>query len=213
MSTRHLSPVDLLLDAAENALKTLVAKPVASRPSPASDLPNPELTEDERRLSSSLMRVNHTGEVCAQALYQGQALTAKLPDVRKEMEEAATEEIDHLAWCAERLQQLNSHISYFNPAFYALSFGIGATAGLIGDEISLGFVAATENQVCKHLGDHRERLPGADHRSRAIIEQMLIDEEKHGRAALDAGGMRFSARARNTMTIVSRLMTETTSRI
>lgn len=216
MSVRNLSHVDKLIDSAENALKTLIAKPSASRPSPASDVADPagaELTEEQRKLSASLMRVNHTGEVCAQALYQGQALTAKLPEVRKEMEEAAAEEVDHLAWCHNRLSDLGSHTSVLNPAFYALSFGIGATAGLISDRVSLGFVAATEDQVCKHLRAHQQRLPAADRQSRAVVDQMLIDEERHGHAALQAGGLQFPTPIKGIMTLVSKAMTETTSRI
>jgi ubiquinone biosynthesis monooxygenase Coq7 len=158
------------------------------------------------------MRVNHAGEVCAQALYQGQALTAKLPAVREEMEHAADEEIDHLAWCQERLQQLDSHPSLLNPLWYGLSFGIGAAAGKISDRISLGFVAATEDQVCKHLEDHLQRLPEQDERSRAVVEQMLVDEEKHAHSALNAGGMRFPAPVKGLMTLVSKAMTKTSYR-
>lgn len=213
MSCRQLTHTDRLLDSAENALRTLLTKPVATRPSPAASMDSGKLSEPERRLSSSLMRINHTGEVCAQALYQGQSLTAKLPAVREEMEQAAQEEVDHLTWCAERLDELGSHTSYLNPAFYALSFGIGATAGLISDKVSLGFVAATEDQVCQHLREHQQRLPEADHRSRGIVEQMLVDEEKHGHAALDAGGVRFPVIIKRLMTSASKLMTETTSRI
>jgi len=213
MTIRNLSHIDHLINSAENALKTLLAQPIAKRASPAAEVATPELTQKERKLSSSLMRINHTGEVCAQALYQGQALTAKLPDVRKEMESAASEEVDHLAWCADRLSKLDSHTSYLNPAFYALSFGIGATAGLISDKISLGFVAATEEQVCKHLSDHQQRLPEADLQSRAVVEQMLIDERKHGHAALQAGGVDFPSSIKNIMTFVSKVMTKATSKI
>lgn len=213
MSVRKLSHIDRLIDSAENALKTLMVEPRENRASPAEQFDTCELTHQERKLSSSLMRINHTGEICAQALYQGQALTAKLPNVRKEMEQAAAEEIDHLAWCAKRLKELDSHTSYLNPAFYALSFGIGATAGLISDKVSLGFVAATEGQVCKHLTDHQQKLPEMDTKSRAIVDQMLIDEEKHGHAALQAGGIDFPAPIKDVMTVISKVMTETTSRI
>ena len=125
------------------------------------------------------MRVNHAGEVCAQALYQGQALTAKLPEVGQQMEEAAAEEIDHLAWCEERITELGGNTSLLNPIWYAMSFGIGAGAGLISDKLSLGFVAATEDQVCEHLKIHLDQLPVNDHKSRAIVEEMLVDEERH----------------------------------
>ena len=213
MSIRNLSHIDRLIDSAENALKTLLAEPAAGRPSPAAGLSSSDLAKDERKLSSSLMRVNHSGEVCAQALYQGQALTARLPDVRAEMEQAAAEEVDHLAWCADRLSELDSHTSYLNPAFYALSFSIGATAGLVGDKVSLGFVAATEDQVCKHLADHQQRLPEADRKSRAVVDQMLIDEQRHGHAALQAGGLDFPPLIKRTMTLVSKIMTRTASRV
>jgi demethoxyubiquinone hydroxylase (CLK1/Coq7/Cat5 family) len=133
-----------------------------SRPSPAIIQPDAELDEQQSRHVAGLMRINHTGEVCAQALYQGQALTAKLPQVRKAMEHAAEEEIDHLAWCEQRIRQLNSHPSVLNPLFYGMSFGIGALAGLVSDKVSLGFVAATEHQVCKHLDEHLEQIPESD---------------------------------------------------
>ena len=197
----------------ENGLRTLTAKPSAGRISPAAATTEVSLSDAEKKLSASLMRVNHTGEVCAQALYQGQALTARLPVVREEMEQAAAEEVDHLAWCAERLNQLDSHPSYLNPAFYAMSFGLGATAGLVSDRVSLGFVAATEERVCDHLRDHQYRLPAIDAKSRAIVDQMLVDEEKHGHAALDAGGMLFPQPIKKVMTLMSKVMTSTTSRI
>lgn len=213
MTIRQITSLDRLVESAETALKTLFASPQPVRPSPEANCPSNPLSDSERKLSASLMRVNHTGEVCAQALYQGQALTAKLPMVREEMEQAATEEIDHLAWCEDRIRDLESRTSVLNPAFYALSFGMGTAAGLIGDKVSLGFVAATEDQVCKHLKDHQERLPQADTKSRAVVNQMLIDEEKHGHAALKAGGLEFPQVIKTGMTLVSRVMTETTSRI
>lgn len=213
MSIRRHTQLDRFIETAETALRTLAAKPVATRQMPAPTTEPLELSEQERQLSASLMRINHTGEVCAQALYQGQALTAKLPEVRQEMEQAAQEEVDHLAWCEERINALDSRTSILNPAFYALSFGIGATAGLISDKVSLGFVAATEDQVCKHLQDHQQRLPAGDTASRAVVDQMLIDEEKHGHAALEAGGAEFPDAIKTIMTQVSRVMTKTTARI
>ncbi|MED5612161.1 2-polyprenyl-3-methyl-6-methoxy-1,4-benzoquinone monooxygenase, partial [Pseudomonas sp. JH-2] len=162
---------------------------------------------------AGLMRINHTGEVCAQALYQGQALTAKLPQVRKAMEEAADEEVDHLAWCEQRIRELGSRPSLLNPLFYGLSFGVGAAAGLISDRISLGFVAATEDQVCKHLDEHLEQLPAEDQKSRAILEQMRVDEEHHANSAIDAGGVRFPAPVKFGMSLLSKVMTKTTYRI
>ena len=213
MSIRHLSPLDNIVAHAETALKTLAAKPVANRAAPTPSSEALPLSEQERALSASLMRINHTGEVCAQALYQGQALTAKLDSVRKEMEQAAQEEVDHPAWCETRIQQLDSRTSQLNPLFYAMSFGIGATAGLVSDKVSLGFVAATEEQVCEHLRDHQKRLPAADTESRAIIDQMLIDEEKHGHAALEAGGTKFPKEIKRLMTFFSKVMTKTTAKI
>jgi ubiquinone biosynthesis monooxygenase Coq7 len=159
------------------------------------------------------MRVNHTGEVCAQALYQGQALTARLPTVREEMQQAAEEEIDHLVWCEERLRELGSHTSYLNPAWYGMSFALGAIAGAIGDEVSLGFVAATEERVCNHLKDHLKQLPGEDRKSQLILQQMLEDEQRHGENALAAGGTDFPKPVKDAMTTVSQVMTRTSYRI
>jgi ubiquinone biosynthesis monooxygenase Coq7 len=160
---RHYSPIDRILLQADAAMKTLLPVSAhAHRPSPAIVQPDVKMNESDTRHVAGLMRINHTGEVCAQALYQGQALTAKLPQVRKAMEHAAEEEIDHLVWCEQRIHQLGSHTSVLNPLFYGASFGIGAVAGLISDRISLGFVAATEDQVCKHLNEHLEQLPVED---------------------------------------------------
>lgn len=184
-----------------------------ARPSPAVLKNESELSESETRHVAGLMRINHTGEVCAQALYQGQALTARLPQVRQAMEQAADEEIDHLAWCEQRIRQLGSHTSVLNPLFYGLSFGIGASAGLISDRISLGFVAATEDQVCKHLDDHLGQLPAEDEKSRAILEQMREDEAQHSTAAIAAGGLRFPAPIKFGMSLVSKVMTKATYRI
>jgi ubiquinone biosynthesis monooxygenase Coq7 len=172
-----------------------------------------ELDEPTARHVAGLMRINHTGEVCAQALYQGQALTAKLPDVRAAMEHAADEEIDHLAWCEQRIRQLGSHPSVLNPLFYGLSFGVGAVAGLISDKISLGFVAATEDQVVKHLSEHLQQLPANDDKSRAILEQMRLDEERHATSALEAGGLRFPTPVKFGMTLLSKVMTKSAYRL
>ncbi|MBU3059717.1 2-polyprenyl-3-methyl-6-methoxy-1,4-benzoquinone monooxygenase [Pseudomonas indica] len=211
---RHYSPVDRLLLQADAALRTLLpfsGQPY--RPSPGIVQPDAELNESDARHVAGLMRINHTGEVCAQALYQGQALTAKLPEVRSAMEQAADEEIDHLAWCEQRIRELGSHPSVLNPLFYGLSFGVGAMAGLISDRVSLGFVAATEDQVCKHLDEHLDQLPQEDRKSRAILEQMRIDEEQHSTAALEAGGLRFPAPVKFGMTLLSKVMTKSTYRI
>ncbi|MDG1474818.1 MAG: 2-polyprenyl-3-methyl-6-methoxy-1,4-benzoquinone monooxygenase, partial [Porticoccaceae bacterium] len=164
--------------------------------------------ETERSHALGLMRVNHTGEVCAQALYQGQALTAKLPDVREQMKEAATEEIDHLSWCEDRIKDLGGRTSVFNPIFYAMSFSIGAGAGIVSDKLSLGFVAATEDQVCAHLKTHLDQLPETDCKSRAVVKEMLADEERHAQAALAAGGYKFPTPVKRAMTLISSVMTK-----
>ena len=211
---RQYSPLVRLLLQADTAMRTLLPfSGQPTRPSPAIVQPESELDEKQTRHIAGLMRINHTGEVCAQALYQGQALTAKLPQVRKAMEQAADEEIDHLAWCEQRIRQLGSHPSVLNPLFYGMSFGIGAFAGLISDKVSLGFVAATEHQVCKHLDEHLEQIPPEDEKSRAILEQMRIDEEHHADAALDAGGFRFPAPVKFGMSLMAKVMTKSTYRI
>lgn len=211
---RHYSPVDRLLIQADAALRTLLPfSGQPGRPSPAIPCEEGTLSDQESRHVAGLMRINHTGEVCAQGLYQGQALTARLPQIRDAMERAADEEIDHLAWCEQRLQQLGSHTSVLNPLFYGLSFGIGATAGLISDRISLGFVAATEDQVCKHLDEHLAQLPASDEKSRAILEQMRIDEAQHATAAINAGGLRFPRPVKFGMTLLSKVMTKATYRV
>lgn len=209
--SRHLSLIDNFIINADRALRTLAAGSdmTCERPSPARPLEEADLSDSERKQAAALMRVNHTGEVCAQALYQGQALTAKLPQIRKEMEHAAEEEIDHLVWCQERIDSLGSHTSYLNPVWYGLSFAIGAGAGLVSDKVSLGFVAATEDQVCKHLQSHLEQLPVTDLRSRAVVEQMLEDEARHADMALSAGGYNFPTPVKGIMTLVSKAMTQT----
>lgn len=211
----QLSVVDRLIVQADRALRTLAGASdlTAERPSPASRLHETDLNEQEKRHAAGLMRVNHAGEVCAQALYQGQALTAKLPDVRAEMEKAAAEEVDHLVWCQQRIDELGSHTSYLNPLWYGLSFAIGAGAGLVSDRVSLGFVAATEDQVCRHLNSHLAKLPEQDVRSRAVVEQMLEDEARHADAALAAGGMDFPAPVKVMMTLVSKAMTFSSYRL
>ncbi|CAN7217252.1 2-polyprenyl-3-methyl-6-methoxy-1,4-benzoquinone monooxygenase [Pseudomonas solani] len=211
---RQYSPVDRFLLQADAALKTLLPfKGQPYRPNPANLQDEAPMSEADSRHVTGLMRINHTGEVCAQALYQGQALTAKLPEVRKAMEHAAEEEIDHLAWCEQRIRELGGRPSVLNPLFYGLSFGVGAVAGLISDKVSLGFVAATEDQVCKHLDDHLQQIPADDAKSRAILEQMRTDEEQHATTALDAGGLRFPAPVKFGMTLLSKVMTKSTYRV
>lgn len=216
MSARHYTLFDKFICGADRAIRTLTpgTQPqTRPRPEPDSNSQTDTLTDLERKHSAGLMRVNHSGEVCAQALYQGQALTAKLPEVRVEMEQAADEEVDHLAWCEQRLDQLGSHTSVLNPLWYGLSFSLGAGAGLISDKISLGFVAATEQQVCKHLEKHLQQLPGSDTPSRAIVQQMLDDEGKHADAALNAGGAEFPKPVKWVMSAVAKVMTTTSYRL
>jgi 3-demethoxyubiquinol 3-hydroxylase len=211
MSTRKLSAIDTAITQLDRALHTLLPGSArANRASPARGVPSGELNTAERRHSAGLMRINHTGEVCAQALYQGQAATAKLPGVRAAMNRAADEEIDHLAWCEERLQKLSSHTSLLNPLFYGMSFAVGAGAGLLGDKVSLGFLAATEDQVGKHLQDHLQRLPSSDAASHAVLSQMLIDETQHATVAIEAGGMQFPSWLKRAMSAASQAMTRTT---
>jgi ubiquinone biosynthesis monooxygenase Coq7 len=181
----------------------------SGRPSPAVARAEAELSADERRESARLMRVNHAGEVCAQALYQGQAFTARMPHVRDSLDLAAQEEGDHLAWCAQRTRELGGHTSLLNPLWYGGSLAIGALAGLAGDRWSLGFLAETENQVVRHLDDHLSRLPDADQKSRAILEQMRDDEGRHATMALRAGGAPLPLPVRAMMKLTSKVMTKT----
>lgn len=213
-SKRALSPIDRFIVEADRVLRTLSpGAPSHTRPSPGNTVAEAELSNAERRHAAGLMRVNHAGEVCAQALYQGQALTAKLPEVREDMEKAAAEEVDHLAWCDQRVKELGSHTSVLNPVWYGLSFGLGASAGLISDKVSLGFVAAVEDGVCQHLENHLQRLPEQDHKSRAVVEQMLSDEAEHAESALEAGGMRFPMPVKAAMSLASSIMTKTSYRL
>jgi ubiquinone biosynthesis monooxygenase Coq7 len=214
MRKRRLSLLDKLITEADSVMKTITSRGnQAGRPSPSDGHSDTELSKAERKHVAGLMRVNHTGEVCAQALYQGQALTAKLPTVREEMQQAAQEEVDHLVWCEERLRELDSHTSYLNPAWYGMSFALGAIAGAIGDKVSLGFVAATEERVCTHLKEHLQQLPEEDRKSQLILQQMLEDEQRHGENALEAGGTDFPAPVKDAMSGVSKVMTSTSYRI
>lgn len=211
---RSLTPFDRLISSADRTLRTLSHGAVSpKRTQPAAQNQEKPLSDSERAHAAGLMRVNHSGEVCAQALYQGQALTARLPKVRAEMELAADEEVDHLAWCESRLRELNSHTSVLNPLWYGLSFGIGAGAGMISDRLSLGFVAATEELVCSHLSSHLQSLPENDGKSRAVVTQMLEDESRHATAAIANGGLPFPAPAKGLMRLVSRAMTSTSYKI
>ncbi len=212
---RQLIWSDRVISQLDAALRTLSPSAAqAARPNPSKGVQDSnDLSEAERKHAAGLMRINHTGEVCAQGLYQGQALTAKLTETRESMNHAAQEEEDHLAWCRDRLSELQSRPSLLNPVFYSLSYGIGATAGAISDRWSLGFVAATEDQVCKHLESHLTSLPESDQRSRAILKQMLTDEAQHAEQALAAGGLDFPKPVKQLMTLVSKAMTKTTYRI
>lgn len=208
MSARKLSPVDRAFQQLDEAVRTVLSQaPPASRPNPAQAVPEAALTDRERRHAAGLMRVNHAGEVMAQGLYQGQALTARLEEVRGAMAQAAAEEFDHLAWCEQRLAELRERPSMLGPLWYTGAFVLGAGAGLAGDRWSLGFVSETEAQVVDHLEDHLGRLPPSDRRSRAIIEQMKADEARHGAAARAAGGLPLPAPARGVMSLMSSFMT------
>ena len=208
------STIDQLLIQFDQALRTCVPGTTeANRESPAANADEIELSNLEKQHAAGLMRINHTGEVCAQALYQGQATTALLGEVRKSMEQAAEEEVDHLAWCEQRLTELNSRPSVLNFLWYALSFGLGAAAGLAGDRWSLGFVAETEHQVCEHLEDHLSKLPKQDNKSRVILEQMIADEKHHEETARQAGGLEPPIAIRQAMNAMSQLMKKTTYHI
>jgi ubiquinone biosynthesis monooxygenase Coq7 len=210
MKTRRYSPLDRLVMNFDQALRTLAGKPlVTGRRNPAHDCEDATLGEAQKTESMRLMRVNHAGEVAAQALYQGQALTARLENVRSRMERAAEEENDHLDWCDQRVTELGGHVSYLNPLWYLGSFAIGAAAGVVGDKWSLGFVAETEKQVIRHLDGHLQRIAEQDRKSRAIIEQMKIDEAHHGAEAKRAGGADLPQPVQRAMAFVSALMTGT----
>jgi 3-demethoxyubiquinol 3-hydroxylase len=203
------NPLEKAILGLDRALRTVCSVDPARRPNPAGDEPEAALDDTQRRHVAGLMRVNHAGEVAAQALYEGQAATARLDRVRDAMSQAADEEVDHLAWCHQRLRELDSRPSLLNPLWYAGSWMIGAAAGVAGDRWSLGFVAETERQVIRHLDDHLERMPGEDSRSRAILERMKVDEAHHGTVALEAGGAELPAPIRAAMALASKVMTRT----
>jgi ubiquinone biosynthesis monooxygenase Coq7 len=205
--------LDTFISAADRALRALLAPPVAARAAPTEQVPEASLSPDEKRESAALMRVNHAGEVAAQALYHAQALFARNAKVRNFMLFAAREETDHLAWCEARLQELGAHPSMLNPLWYAGSFGIGALAALLGDRASLGFVAETERQVEGHLKSHLDRLPSQDLRSRAIIQAMCHDEIGHGQQAQSAGAAPLPGPVRELMRRTARIMTHTSYRL
>lgn len=202
-------PLDAILSAADGALRTLFATPRALRACPTVPADDTVLSSADKRKAAALMRVNHVGEVCAQALYSAQSLTTRDPALKRQFEQAAREETDHLAWTQGRLDELGAHPSLLNPFWYAGAFGLGLLAGRLGDRVSLGFLVETERQVEAHLQSHLELLPAGDHASRAIVSQMKQDEAAHAAQALQAGGMELPAPVRGLMKAAARVMTGT----
>ena len=200
--------IDTIIISLDTALRSIFAKPSASRANPAKSQTTPEsdLSDTERKKSIELMRINHVGEVCAQALYQGQAITARSESVKQKMNTAAQEEVDHLSWCDERIKELGGRTSLLNPIWYAGSLTLGTIAGAIGDKWSLGFLEETENQVEQHLAEHLDELSENDHRSRAIVKQMKIDEAKHAQMAHDNGAAELPEFAKKLMKGTANIM-------
>jgi ubiquinone biosynthesis monooxygenase Coq7 len=211
--TPALRLFDRLIREFDRGLRTVAAANVAARPNPAGSSPESVVDPSARRHAAGLMRVNHAGEIAAQALYHGQALTARNERVRAALLEAARDETDHLAWCEQRVRELDSRTSLLAPVWYAGSFAIGAVAGLAGDRTSLGFVAETEKQVVEHLESHLHELPAGDERSRRIVEQMQADEARHGSHAREAGGRDLPGPVRRLMRATARVMTRAAYRI
>ncbi|OWQ45032.1 demethoxyubiquinone hydroxylase family protein [Roseateles noduli] len=210
---RILSRADAWISTLDHSLKTLAGVAPSARPAPEATASDAPLDEPQRKLAASLMRVNHVGEVCAQALYRAQALTTRDEALRQHLEHAAQEEIDHLAWCADRLRALNDRPSLLNPLWYGGAFAIGSVAGLIGDKVSLGFVIETERQVEAHLASHLERLPEGDHSSRAVVAQMKEEEARHADEARALGGVELPAPVRGLMRLAAKVMTITAHRL
>ena len=202
--------LDRLIIAFDNGLRTLLAPAQSARPHPDAGVASSELSADEKQLAAALMRVNHSGEICARALYQGQALTARNTAAREALEQAAAEETDHLAWTAQRIAELGGRVSLLNPVWYAGSFALGAAAGLLGDRWNLGFLAETERQVEGHLEGHLDRLPPQDEKSRAIVDQMKRDEARHACTAIEHGAAELPEPVKRVMKLGSRVMTRTT---
>jgi ubiquinone biosynthesis monooxygenase Coq7 len=204
---RTYSAIDRIIASIDEALRISTGgAPAPQRPNPAGETAAAELDDEQRRHAAGLMRINHAGEVCAQALYAGQAATARDDATRVAMQSAADDEIDHLSWCEDRLRELDSQPSLLNPLWYAGSFAIGAVAGLAGDDWSLGFVKETENQVEAHLQDHLERLPPGDARSEAILDQMKVDEARHAAMAEAAGARELPETVRRAMALTAGFM-------
>ena len=209
-----MNTIDRLIHGFDGLLRTVArVKPEPQLPSPSRGALVDPMTDDEIRVSGGLMRVNHTGEICAQGLYNGQALFASDEATGTALAKAAEEELDHLAWCRERLHELNAKPSILDPLWYSVSFALGAGAALVSDKVSLGFVHATEENVERHLRDHLQRLPVSDHASRQILQQMLDDEIRHGQTALDQGGQQLPTPVRRMMWEGAKLMTQTAERV
>ena len=213
LMTRRIGWQDHLVAAADQALRTLATPVQASRPSPAAGLSDPQMTEDERRTSSALMRVNHAGEIAAQALYSGQSVMARSASTRGHLRQAATEEQDHLAWCAQRIAELDGRSSLLDPLWYVGSFLLGMLAGSAGDRVSLGFIAETESQVEAHIRDHLLRLPRSDTKSAAILESMATDEAHHGTTARLSGGTELPQPVRSLMAFGGEILRRTALRV
>lgn len=201
--------LDKLIVEFDKGLRTLFSRAQSVRPFPDAGLPEAGLSESEKKLAASLMRVNHSGEICAQALYQGQALTARDPVVQQKLQQAAQEETEHLAWTSRRVHELGGHLSLLNPLWYGSSLAIGAFAGLLGDKWNLGFLAETERQVGAHLQSHLVRLPQQDEKSRAVVEQMYLDETRHADMAAQLGGAELPLPVKLAMKVSSKVMTRT----
>lgn len=207
-----MNRLDQLITTFDLGLRTVFASPHPGRPYPGTG-PEADMSETERKQAAALMRVNHVGEVCAQALYAGQALTAKNTSVRTELEQAAKEETDHLAWCEQRIKELGGRMSLLNPLWFGGAFGLGVVAGMLGDKWNLGFLAETERQVEAHLDGHLQKLPEADAKSRAVVEQMKIDEARHAQTAVDHGGAPLPLPVKMAMRFAADVMRQTASRI
>ena len=210
MEKRQLTPLDRLLASANNALRT-VATPAgrSARDNPAKNIIDADLNSDQKRHAAGLMRINHAGEVAAQALYQGHAAVARNESIEAQMQHAADEEFDHLAWCEQRIHELGEDVSKLSPFWYAGAFAIGAASGVLGDRWSLGFIAETERQVCAHLDSHLDSLPPEDAKSRAIVEQMRDEEEEHGDNAIEAGAADLPGPVKHLMRLTAKVMTKT----
>lgn len=205
--------VDRLIGELDRALRAVAGVAHANRPSPADGVSDKEINDEERLHAAALMRVNHVGEVCAQALYQGQSLTARDPAARQALEQAAREEEDHLAWSAERIRELGGRPSLLNPLWYAGAFAIGAVAGALGDRWNLAFLAETERQVEEHLGGHLEELPPEDARTRAVVQAMQADEARHRASAIELGAAELPEPVKRAMRLASRVMTTVAYRV